>query len=68
MIYRCPICDGQLQATCESYLINTTLDKEGGVIDIGDDCGCYGDTIVYCENDHTHEQILAKIKEGQPCD
>jgi len=63
---RCPICGGGIQATSEVYLVNLMLDKKGDVVDDGEDSGCYGETTIYCENDHTHEEMINCINGEMP--
>jgi len=62
----CPICGGQLEATRTEHLINPILDEEGIVIHAGDSWpsiqgGVYGDTRVFCQNGHTHEEMTERI-------
>ncbi len=64
MIDKCPICGGKLQATMEQFTVGVVLDDSGDVVAFGQDAGVGESTRVYCENDHTHAEMIAKIKEG----
>ena len=62
----CPLCKGKIQATRETYLDNCEYSEEEGLIG-GSDCGLDGETRIYCENDHTLDQMLAtRVAETWP--
>jgi hypothetical protein len=57
----CPICGGRLLATVEEYRNDVVVsDDFSQLVDGGDDDGV-GDWRVYCENDHTEEDMKVHI-------
>lgn len=71
-VERCPVvvfpdelhsheCGGSLQSTTEEYRDRLVLDSTGDVIHDGKGVDS-GDSRIYCENDHTHEQIRAALR------
>ena len=73
---KCPICEGRIRATLEEFLDKLVLsaDCEHIVTDDLDDARMavvedgfwvgLGETTIYCENGHTHEEMIdsARVK------
>lgn len=59
----CLLCQGEFQATQLIYTNHAVIREDGSIADAGIDAG-FGDVLVYCENDHTHDQILRALQKG----
>ena len=58
----CPICGGDIQSTRESYYKHLRLSPDGqDVVDDGRSSDVDGDSTVYCENDHTQEEMIDQL-------
>lgn len=63
-IDKCPICAGELQATLEKYATAVVLSDDLDVLDY-DEEDSEPDLRIYCENDHTWEEIAEALgKQG----
>ncbi len=56
-ITKCPICGTKLLSTRMSYATDIVLDSDGSLKYRGKH-ESKGDTIIYCENDHSYKQIM----------
>jgi len=63
-IHECPICKGEIQATRTEYMRKLVLDASGFIESDGEYDGS-GDTCIYCENDHTHDEMIEALKKGK---
>ena len=60
----CPICGGGLQSTTEIWRSGVRVHSDGYVLHDGEHYG-EGDPRVYCENDHSLDEIVARHREDQ---
>jgi len=61
----CPICGGDIQSTRESYYKHLRLSPDGqDVVDDGRSSDVDGDSTVYCENDHTQEEMIDQVSKS----
>ena len=63
-ITRCPICGGGLQSTTEIWRSGVRVHSDGYILSDGE---LYdkGDPQVYCDNDHSLDEIVARHREDQ---
>ena len=63
----CPNCGGDIQSTRESYYKHLRLSPDGqDVVDDGRSSDVDGDSTVYCENDHTQEEMMRWVVVEDP--
>lgn len=61
-IDKCPICGGELQGTKDQYLSDVVLNEDGDLVDYSESKVRDGDVRIYCENDHTFEEMMEALE------
>ena len=62
-IESCPLCGGGIQSTRESYFKHLRLSPDGrDVVDEGRLSDVDGGSRIYCDNDHTQEEMIEHVR------